>query len=300
MIAYSTVSGYSQLLGQLSTAALVDLRALLSSVQGQAPEQQRAVIVEAFPEVFDPYAIATSQVTATFYEELRGMSDVSGAFQAETLESVEAGRWRALAGFGTAPAVFEQGGSLLAYSLLAGGLTSVLSEASADTVVGNASVDRAPVRFQRVPSPGCCAFCGMLASRGAAYSSKAAASGVVGRGVDVSKTRGRRGGQARGVRSRGSRGIGQEFHDHCKCRAVPVFGDNSVELQSGATKYFESYADARDKVNAGLTLEADTFKGSDGSLKNTYRWVDAGGGQVKADDKTKRIAAAMRADLGVK
>ena len=300
MISYATVSGYSQLLGQLSTAALVDLRALLSSVEGLSPERQRAVIIEAFPELFDPYALATSQVTATFYEEIRAASGAAGAYAATTLDSVEPGRWYALAGFGTAPAVFERGGAMLAYSLLSGGLTSILSEASADTVVGNASFDPAPVRYQRVPSPGCCAFCGMLASRGADYASKESALRVVGRGVEVSKTRGQRGGQGRGVRPRGSRKIGQDFHDHCKCRAVPVFGSNAVEMQAGAEKYFDSYADARDKTNAGLTLEADTHTSSDGSKRNTYRWVDAEGSQVSPAGKTKMIAAAMRAGLGVK
>lgn len=299
MLEYSAVLGYSQVLGQLTVAALADLRALLGSVGELSPARQRAVILEAFPELFDPYAVASSEVSASFYEEVRDAAGVSGAFAADTLDGVESQRWRALAGFGTAPAVFEQGGSLLAYSLLSGGLTKVLTEAAADTIVGNAAADPLPVGFQRVPAPGCCAFCGMLASRGSMYSSKRAAESVVGRGVPVESTTGRRGGQGRGLKPRGSRKLGEEFHDHCKCRGVPVFADNYVEMQSDAKRYFKSYETARDKINDGLTLEADQFKGSDGSLKNTYRWVDAEG-VVSSKQKTKNIAAAMRADLGVK
>lgn len=298
MIPYSAVRGYSQLLGQLTTAALVDLRSLMGSVDGLSPARQRNVIVEAFPEVFDPYAVASSQVSASFYEEVRDMSEAPGRFAAETLESVDAGRWYALAGFGTAPAVFEQGGAMLAYSLLSGGLTSVLSEAAADTIAGNASLDPSPVGYQRVPSPGCCAFCGMLASRGAAYSSREAAGTVVGRGVPVEKTRGRRGGQGGGIRPRGSRQLGQEFHDHCKCRAVPVHAGNSVQMQADADLYFASYETARNKVNAGLELRSTTRKAPDGSLKNTYEWVDADG-VVSSSQKTKNIVAAIRHDLGV-
>jgi hypothetical protein len=141
----------------------------------------------------------------------------------------------------------------------------------------------------------------MLASRGAAYSSEEAASGVVGRGVPVGKGRGKgikgRGG---GIKARGSREIGQDFHDHCKCRAVQVYEDDYVEMQSDADKYFESYAAARNKINEGLTLEAVQFKAKDGSLKNKYQWVDSGGSQVTSDDKTKMIATAMRHDLDVK
>ena len=58
-------------------------------------------------------------------------------------------------------------------------------------------------------------------------------------------------------------------------------------------------ATARDKISSGLTLESQTFKSSDGSLKNTYKWVDSAGAQVTSTDKTKMIATAMRHDLDV-
>jgi hypothetical protein len=122
---------------------------------------------------------------------------------------------------------------------------------------------------------------------------------VVGRGVPVEQTKGRRGGQAKGIKARGSASVGQAFHDHCKCRAVQVYEDNEIELQAGADKYFESYAEARNKISDGLTLESQTVKSSDGSLSNTYKWVDSGGQQVSSSEKTKMIATAMRHDLDV-
>ncbi|WP_280393385.1 hypothetical protein [Nocardia wallacei] len=51
-----------------------------------------------------------------------------------------------------------------------------------------------------------CAFCAMLASRGPVYRSDKSASSVVGR---------------RG-RTRGTRELGEEFHDHCDCEVVLV------------------------------------------------------------------------------
>jgi len=298
VIPYSSVLGYSLLLGELSTAALSELRGLLGAVDGLPQARQRAVVVDAFPDVFDPFAVAASQVSASFYEETRAISGARGGFAAGTLDRVEPGRWHALAGFGTAPSVFERGGAALVFSLLSGGLTQVLSEAAADTIIGNAELDPAPVGYQRVPSPGCCAFCGMLASRGAAYTSAEAAGRVVGRGVPVEKTRGRRGGRGGGIRARGSRRLGEDFHDHCRCSAVPVHAGNSVEMQPDADKYFDSYADARARVNAGLELQKTTSKAPDGSLKNTYEWVDSKG-VVSAAQKAKNIVAGMRADLGV-
>lgn len=301
MLPLDLVNGYDLTLSGLSTAALGDLQALLGSIEGESPERTKAVLFEAFPEVFNPYAAAASAVSATFYEEVRNYANVSGSFDAGTLDSVDAGRWNALVGFGTQPRVLEQGAMSLMFSLLSGGLTSIMSEMAGDTIYGNAQNERVSVGFQRVPKPGCCSFCGMLASRGADYSSEASALRVVGRGVPVEKTRGRRGGQGAGIKPRGSRAAGEKFHDHCKCRTVQVYEDTYVEMQADADKYLDSYASARNKINDGLVLESKTTKASAGSLKNTYDWVQSSSGKkVSARDKTRMITAAMRTDLGTK
>ena len=300
MLPLDLVNGYDLTLSGLSTAALGDLQQLLRSLEGESPDRTKSVLFEAFPEVFNPYAAATSAVSATFYEEVRNHANVSGSFDAGALDSVDSGRWNALVGFGTQPRMLEQGAMTLMFSILSGGLTSILSEMAGDTIYGNAQNERVTVGFQRVPKPGCCSFCGMLASRGASYSSEAAASGVVGRGVPVEKTRGKAGGQGGGIKARGSRSVGEKFHDHCKCRTVQVYEDNFVEMQADADKYLESYASARNKINDGLVLETKTTKASDGSLKNTYEWVQPSSGRkISAKDKTKMITAAMRHELFV-
>lgn len=258
MIPLSLVRGYDTTLTQLSTAALGDLRRLMDSLSDVDPSRAQAVLQEAFPEVFNPYAAASSAVSASFYEEVRDYVEVKGRFDAETLDSVDPSRYGALVGWGARPSVFERGGQALAYSLLSGGLTQILTEMSADTIVGNAALDPAPVGYQRVPRPGCCSFCGMLASRGAAYSSEGAAGGVVGRGLEVPKVK-RRGGQAKGIRARGARSLGERFHDDCKCRAVPVNQGNAVQMQSDADKYLEAYADARNEVSG--VRKAEGYQG---------------------------------------
>lgn len=301
MIPLTMVQGYDLTLDRLSSAALADLRALLASLEDVSPERTKAVLLQAFPEIFNPYAAASSAVSASFYEEVRDLAGVGGSFAAETLDSVDTERWNALVGAGTQPRMLEQGAANLMFQFLAGGLTSILSTMAADTVVGNAQNDPVTPRYQRIPKPGCCAFCGMLASRGADYDSEESALKVVGRGVPVGKGRGRGSkGVGRGIKPRGSRAIGEKFHDHCKCRAVPIHPGNAVQMQADADKYFDAYGTARDKVNAGLILQSRTFKASDGSLKNSYEWVDADGMQVSSTDKTKMIAAAIRHDLNVK
>jgi len=299
MIPLAVMNGYDLTLDSLSTAALADLRALLAEVEGMDPDRSKRALFQAFPELFNPYAAAASEVSASFYEEVRDLAGVGGSFAADTLDAVEADRWGALVGAGTQPRMLEQGASNLMFTFLSGGLTSILSTMAADTIYGNAQKDPVTARFQRVPKAGCCGFCGMLASRGADYDSEESALRVVGRGVPVHRTKGKRGGQGKGIRPRGSQAVGEKFHDHCKCRTVQVYEGNAVEMQADADKYFDAYGTARDKINAGLTLESQTSKAADGSLKNTYKWVDSGGKQVTSTDKTKMIATAMRHDLEV-
>lgn len=298
MIPLATVQGLSTTLGALSGAALAELQALVAAVEGMAPDKAKAILFEAFPDIFDPYAATVSDVSATFYEEIRALSGVKATFDAQTIKTVPAGRWNALVGFGTQPASFEQTANALMFQMLSGGLTKTLTEMSADTIVGNAQQESVLVGYQRVPSPGCCAFCGMLASRGV---SGGGSLKVMGRGVPVEQTKGKRGGQGKGLRARGSRAIGQDFHDFCKCSSVPVFESNYVQMQEDADKYYDAYRTSADKVNDGLVLESTTTTLKDGTQKNQYVWVDSASGVPKSSkQQTKMILAAMRQDLGVK
>lgn len=68
--------------------------------------------------------------------------------------------------------------------------------------------DRLALGYARLPSPGACAFCMMLASRGAVYSKST---------VLTTTSRSRR------------RGSGKSFHEGCNCSMFPVF-DREQEL----------------------------------------------------------------------
>ncbi len=93
-------------------------------------------------------------------------------------------------------------------------------DAGRDVVVLSAAAnDR---RWRRVTDGNPCAFCAMLATR-TDYTSPFAAQYVVGRGKTTRLgARGRRG---LGVRPRGSRSLGEKYHDHCGCTVAEVFDD---------------------------------------------------------------------------
>ena len=147
--------------------------------------------------------------------------------------------------------------------------------------------------YQRVPAAGCCPFCALLATRGAAYTSAESAGGVVGRGSPIPGTP-RRGGQAKGIRPRGSRTVGQAFHDNCSCRVVAVDRGNAVEMGEHAEQYMDAYAKAAQKVSGSLTTR---YFGKAGS--RSHAQFDASGSVVSTKEETNRIVQEMERLLTV-
>ena len=299
LVPYSVTQSYSLLRAALSDAALVDLDKIMRAVANESPAVQREAMMDLLPALGNQYASATGEVAAVFSGELMELQEVKKPVAPETLALPPAQSWFALAGFGLSDRTLERGGMMLAYSLIAGGLTKRLTEFAADTMIGNASIQPVATSAARVPKPGCCAFCGMLASRGAVYSTESA--GVVGgRGVPVGQGKGRGSfGKGRGIKTRGSRAIGESFHDHCRCEVVALTAGNEAQLQADADRYYEAYRESADKVNDGLTLKV-TDVSTEERLKNKYEWVNAKGEARNAKERTADIVAAMRLDLGVK
>ena len=298
LIPASLTQSYGFVLDRVRDMAVASAGQLIMSLADQPQSVFRQAMLDLAPDAFTPHAELVSASAATFYEEARAVQEFRGSFDAETLP-LDTGRLYALVGAGTAPAMFEQGAAAM-WSFIGGAIVSALSEHASDTIIGNAGLDdRNTVYYQRVPKAGCCAFCGMLASRSAAYTSKAAAESVVGRGVPVEKTRGRRGGQGKGIRPRGTRRLGDLYHDHCRCEGVPVKAGNSVQLQAQADDYYDKYRVAADKVGAGqLWIPAE--RNADGSRITKGHWIDAERNTRTNDQKQAQILAFMRAELGVK
>lgn len=107
-------------------------------------------------------------------------------------------------------------------------------------------------------------------------------------------------GRGRGIKTRGSRAIGESFHDHCRCEVVALTAGNEAQLQADADRYYESYRESADKVNAGYTRKVTTTKLDDGRFKNKYEWIDSKDRSRDAKERTADILTAMRQDLGVK
>lgn len=297
---------YRNLLEPIYEDADAGLRSVLAETAGSSLGDREAALHDVLPLLGGASSDAVSTVSAAFFDSLMEIQEVRRPVASDILEPLDAGIWHALVGWAFSDSqvgsVLERGGEALLYSLLSGGLSRSLARAGADTMIGNAAIQTELMRSQRVPQAGCCNFCAMLASRFAEYSSQASAGQVVGRGLPVEATilgydaRGnairKQGGQARGLRPRGARQIGEDYHDNCRCSIVIVTEGNYTELQNKAEEYYDAYREASDKVNDGLTLKS-TPVGTKDRLKNKYEWVKADGEVTTPKSRTNEIVKAM-------
>lgn len=190
----------------LSTLAISDLNALLRQIGTGDPVATRDALLEAYPQLVDRYASVAGEVTATWYEQVRPNSGYAVA-----QGSVDAAQTNQLIRYGVRP-LFGVG-EATALSLLGGSLQRLIAGASRDTVTGNVDRERSSgntdVGFARVPRSGCCAFCALLASRGAVYGSRRSAGEI------------------------------DKYHDFCRCTIAPA--ERGEDLPYDLGKYEELY-----------------------------------------------------------
>ena len=223
----------------LNALMVSDLAALWRAVDGQDVEFLRDALQAEVPGVVDPYLAAAGDITADWYEAQA--PDLN--YVARPAASVDEGQLQATARWAAGTVLTRTPVSPL--DLLAGSMQRALFNESRETIVENSEVEPG-ARWARHASANACEFCRMVATRGAVYASESAASRVGGRGVDESTNIGRRrGGRARGIRARGNQSIGDKYHDHCHCIAVPVRPGQSYNPPSYVEEWEAEYTRAR-------------------------------------------------------
>lgn len=237
----------------LNALMVSDLAALWRAVDGQDVEFLRDALQAEVPGVVDPYLAAAGDITADWYEA----QAPELSYVARPAALVDEGQLQATARWAAGTVLTKSPVSPL--DLLAGSMQRALFNESRETIVENAEVEPG-ARWARHASANACEFCRMVATRGAVYASESAASRVGGRGVDESTNIGRRrGGRARGIRARGNQSIGDKYHDHCHCIAVPVRPGQSYNPPSYVEEWEAEYTRARqaaDGVDAKSILSA--------------------------------------------
>lgn len=105
------------------------------------------------------------------------------------------------------------------------------------------------VGYARIAREDACAFCRILAGRGAVYGSVGRAQYVGMGGVETHYVDGsERGTRMKRGRVRGTQKAGQKYHDHCKCITAPLIPGKSLEYPDHQDRFDEQYLTALDLV----------------------------------------------------
>jgi hypothetical protein len=200
------------------------LEAMLEALRQDNPIEYRDAVLEVFPDLLQPFTVSAAELAAAWYEDLRGEA-IAGSFAARTAPEVERERLDALVRYSFGPLFGQSASTVL--GLLAGGSQRIVENAGRSTIALNAQNDRVRVGFARIPRPGCCAFCGLLASRGAVYGSEASAGQV------------------------------NKYHDFCRCVVAPAFpgADNGV-IEQSRDQFREQYREVAEGGDTKATLAA--------------------------------------------
>ena len=220
------------------------------------PDRLAGPLAEILAALIEKYGTAGASLAADWYDEARDAAGAAGSFTALPALPPDPERVQVLSRWGIGPLFGANPDGAAALSLLAGGLQRQVLKMPRATTEGSATLDPAGPTFARHASANACAFCRMLASRGAVYTSAEAAERVGGRGTDLSTNIGRtRGRRAQGIRARGTQRLGDKYHDHCHCVSVPVWPGQSFEEAPYVKQWREQYSEA-----------LDTSKGSHGAI----------------------------------
>lgn len=228
------------LLGDLVTVTVRDLVTLWRTVgDGDANEAaiEQALKV-AVPQIVLPAAGAAAEVTAQWYEEIVPDSK----FKAVPFVDIPEDRINSTIGW----ALRQQGeGDTL--TRLSGSAKRMVVDGSRQTVLQNATKEK--VRWIRHAQPNACTFCKVLATRSGSgnwgYTSLESAASVVGVNTAASPIKAQTTGQLRKTGAKKPRMLGQKYHDHCRCVAIPVRKGTIYVPPDYVTDWDNQYIDAR-------------------------------------------------------
>lgn len=255
------VSEFQLVLVQLAADLGIKVNRLIARIDRLDRTEALAFVTEAYPELASAYLAASGELAVQFYNEQPTVS----AFQAGSIDLLPEDRLAASARW-----------SLLQndpVQALAGSAERAVMDQSRHTILENLDVEYGSVgagepgtRWARHASANACSFCRLLATRGSVYRSETSAVRVGGRGkAELTNFRAdgsrKSGGQAKGVRVRGTQALGAKYHDNCHCIAVPVRPGGNYEPPAYVEKWQRDYVDA-----VGAARKAGKTKGEYGAI----------------------------------
>lgn len=143
-----------------------DVRAVWSGIDLTKPDLVRDEFLRVTPEIVRVYGDGAATLAADWYDELRAEQRLVDRFRAELAQGVPDAWVKERVRFGAAslwstPDTFP--------NFIIDISHGYVTQAYGDTISGAAKADPKAVGWERVPNPGACDFCIMLAGRGGVY-----------------------------------------------------------------------------------------------------------------------------------
>lgn len=175
----------------------------LSGIDLSDPVAASAAVFEVVPPLVERWGDVAAVAAAEWFEEIRAVEGVPGAFRAVLADPVPLEQVNARLGYATRESGHLFAGNQAEFvDFLSLMVNEYTMQPGHDTVRENTVRDGAA--YARVPEPGACDFCVMLGSRGFVYSKRTV-------GTDV----------------------GSKFHGGCRCHGMPVWDEGRARSVYG-------------------------------------------------------------------
>lgn len=256
----------------LSKLSARDLAVLWAKLNLGKPKTLADPLTEILDALTAKYGTAAASLAADWYDEARDAAGAAGRFTAITAPPPDADRLGALSRWGVAPLFGATPDGALALSLITGGLQRLVTGMGRQTTETSVLADPGQPMYARHASANACAFCRMLATRGAAYTSAQNAGRVTGEslggkdyrkihrfdryGYTLSRESILQGYQQRTIAAGGRKGratkqdIGDKYHDHCHCVPVAVWPGQTYSPPSYVDGWDDDYIAATKAVGS--------------------------------------------------
>ncbi|MCG7592393.1 hypothetical protein [Mycobacterium sp. PSTR-4-N] len=212
-----------QILGDLAAVTVQQVVQFFAQYNSAHPEFP-TLLRQVFPRILEQNGQAAAAIAARWYDELKPDSD----FTATPVVDIPPAQLDKTINW----ALYAPG-KATPVDRLSGSAKRLVTNAARDTLTDNANTEG--VRWARYASATACAFCRLLATRGPVYHSEQSAKFVVGREKQMTRAERRQRAAARMAglpdparrveytgQTRGTRALGEKYHDHCRCIPVPV------------------------------------------------------------------------------
>ena len=215
MASLAEIVAFQTALSHLGTLSIADLVAFWRTLDIADAVGSAQAVREFVPDMLDSYVPVSAEIGAAFYDSSRDESGARGSFFAEPILSVDGDRTQEMIGWAVAPLFRSEPDPGMSLSRLSGGSQRSVAEGARLTISENVDKDPAEPRYARHASVNACAFCALIATRGAVF------------------------------RSAASAGDGHKYHNHCHCVPVAVWPTERYEPPPYVKDWENAYVSAR-------------------------------------------------------